>query len=360
LQSNGRDKEIAMKLLVLATMVSGLGMSMIAQAPRVIPVNVVTDFGGAADDPASELVRVTDVVQTDDGRFVVTNGRPLEVRVYDRNGRLERRLGRAGDGPGEFQRSAMLRHWPGDSVLTFSSSTRRWMLFRLNGTLVREWPLPEGEPSPGAVILLGGAFVRSQFAATAHCRAAVIRRLAPATGPLHEALVDPAGRVWLRATGGDAWRVSSPEGHLLGSVGMPGLLVTQMRADGLVGYRLDDDDFPHVIAMRVALPAATRPLNGCPATAVQSERAPEVKATMRNAMTAAEAFYSRGRRYPRDMGEVGGMLELPRGIAGRFEATNNGNGFAFSAWEEATGYRCVVSVGEAIPGYPDGVLGCGG
>jgi hypothetical protein len=92
---------------------------------------------------------------------------------------------------------------------------------------------------------------------------------------------------------------------------------------------------------------------------VRSDRSGEVRATIRNAMTAAEAYYADYARYPRDIKELGRRLELPPGIGGRFEAASN-NAFAFSAWEIATGFRCLVAVGGPIRSYPDGSIGCGG
>jgi hypothetical protein len=322
-------------------------------------VSVVTDFGGAQDDPAAELLRVTGAVRTDDGRFVVVNGKPLEVRVYDARGRLQRRLGRAGNGPGEFQYTALVRHWPGDSVLTYSTATRRWMLFGLDGTLVREWPLGESEPPPNGVVLLGGAFALASFGGAVHCRAEEIRRLAPVAGPLHQALVDPAGRLWLSASDADLWRVHDASGRLLGTMMLPRFTATQFHGDLLVGHTLDADDFPHVVALRPALPAVTRTQPACPPATMRSARSGEVRATIRNAMTAAEAYYSDYARYPRDLKEVSRWLALPPGIGGRFEAALP-NSFAFSAWEEATGFRCLVTVGGPIRSYPEGAIGCGG
>jgi hypothetical protein len=210
--------------------------------------------------------------------------------VYDRRGQLQRRLGRAGNGPGEFQYGAFVRYWRGDSVLTFSPSTRRWMLFGLEGTLVREWPLGEGEDAPQGVTLIGGAFALNNLPGPVNCRAPLIRRLVPASGPLHQVMVDPAGRTWLRASDGDAWRVVDASGRTIGTVSLPGFTTTQLRGDTLVGFRLDDDDFPHIVMQRAALPNAPALGASCPPADLRSARSGELKATIRNAMTAAEAY----------------------------------------------------------------------
>lgn len=333
---------------------------LVAQAPRTIPVTVLTDFGGAQDDPATELQAVTGVLRTNDNRFVVVNGKPLEVRVYDARGRFERRLGRAGNGPGEFRFGAYLRTWPGDSVLTFSASTRRWMLFGLDGILVREWPLGENEAGPHGARLVGNAFSVNAVGLPVDCRVEVIRRLAPTSGALQQVAVDPAGRIWLRTATDDAWRVHDATGRVLGMLAVPGFRVSQFSGDMVVGHRLDADDFPHVMAVRPALQAAPLARLDCPTATVDSPRAGEIRATVRNAMTAAEAYYSDHAGYPKDLKSVASFLSLPFGIEGRFEPGDNPNNFAFNAWEVATGYRCLVSVGNAIRGYPDGSIACGG
>jgi hypothetical protein len=347
-----------MKQVIWTALLCLLPATITAQS-RVIPVTVVVDFGGAQDDPAVELLRVTGAVRTDDGRFVVANGKPLEVRVYDARGRLQRRLGREGRGPGEFEYGAYVRHWPGDSVLTYSASTQRLMLFGLDGTLVREWRPSASEPAPDGVTIYGGAFALNGIGAATHCHIALIRRLAPAQDALQEMMIDPAGRLWLRTADAERWRVHAEDGRLLGAVALPGFEPTHWSEAGLVGHRADQDDFPHIMMIRPNLPAAVRRGPGCPPAPVQSGRAGEVRATIRNAMTAAEVYYSDFGRYPHNLEEVGRRLVLPDGIRGRFEPAPV-NSFAFSAWEVATGFRCLVSVGGAIRGYREGTIACGG
>lgn len=328
---------------------------------QAISVRTISEFGGAQDDPAAEMLQVSSVVRTDDGRYVVANGKPLEVRVYDASGQMQRRLGRAGEGPGELRYQAMVRHWPGDSVLAFSSGTNRWMLFSLDGKLVREWRLGASDPHPGQVQLLGGAFVTNQLGTGAACRAEQFRRLAPVGGPAHEGMVDGAGRVWLRRADADQWRVYAANGSLVGGFSIPRFTPTEFRGRNLVGFRLDEDDFPHVIAVDVALPAGASAPTDCPASTPNTARLGDLKATIRNAMTAAERYYADHGRYPRSMAEYGSLLKLDPGIQAQVEmAAPNGNGYAVSAWETATGARCLVSVGNGLRNYPDGVIGCGG
>ncbi len=332
----------------------------LAQQPPLRSATMVTDFGGAIDDPAAELLGVTDVVRTADGGFVVANGKPLEVRRYDAGGRLLTRLGRQGSGPGEFRFSAALQPWPGDSVLTWSGGTRRWMLFALDGRLVREWPLAEGTTPPHTAELFGSAFVRTGVGASAACAAATIRRLAPPTDSvLHQAMVDPAGRIWLRPAGAETWTIHTPEGRPMVRLAMPGrFTATQLDGNEVVGTRLDDDDFSHVTVLQTRL---DQPSTATRCTAPPQAVIPNInllKTTMRNLMTAQEAYYADHATYAGSLAQLKGIFGAPEGVGVRIMAGRSG-GHAVMAWNLDGPGRCVVSVGEAIPDWPDGSLGCG-
>jgi hypothetical protein len=327
-----------------------------AQAPGRIPVQVVASFGG----PDSDLYNVTGVIRADDGRFVVSSTKPLKVQVYSANGRAVRALGRTGSGPGEFGNSVSLQHWPGDSVLVFSHGTRRWMLFALDGTLVREWPLEEGGALPNRVVLVGGAYAIGAPGAEAPCHAATIRRLAPLDQPFRQVLVDPLGNIWIGRPGSDDWSLHARDGAPRGVITLPGVTPTQLAGNLIMGYREDDDGFSEVVAVRVSGPGfGARPAGAtCPAPRISGVPAAAVRTDMRNAMTMAEAYFADHGRYPRSMEDVKGMFTLSRENQGRFLSSAAG-GYAFTAWDPETGFRCIVSVGYAIRGYPDGHLGCG-
>ena len=84
-----------------------------------------------------ELDRVLRAVRLPDGRIVVANGRPLELRVYDSSGTFLSRIGRAGDGPGELRSIGSLQQRSGDSLFVLDPAARRLSVFTSNGTYVR-------------------------------------------------------------------------------------------------------------------------------------------------------------------------------------------------------------------------------
>jgi hypothetical protein len=70
-----------------------------------------------------------------DGNLYVLESAVPEIRVFDRNGVLLRRIGRRGDGPGEFARAPRFGV-KGDTVWAIESLTNRITLFDRSGTLI--------------------------------------------------------------------------------------------------------------------------------------------------------------------------------------------------------------------------------
>ena len=228
--------------LVLAMCMAVPGASG-AQAPAAPAVTIVTDFGGAANDPARELLRVRTVMRLADGRFVVATGGPPQVRVHDASGVPEVALGREGAGPGEYRSSARVHPWSGDSVAIFSTGTRQWLLYGLDGSFVRQWAATSEEQSAGAGwSLAGSAIVRHGILGRAGCSVDLLRRLAPARAEsLSEAMTDHLGRVWLRRLGTARWNVHGANGALIAALDLPPRFhAAQFDGEFLVGTREDD------------------------------------------------------------------------------------------------------------------------
>lgn len=325
-----------------------------------IPVTIVTEFGGSSDDPTRELTRVSGVIRTADGRFVVAIARPLEVRVIDAQGRQLATIGRAGEGPGEFRWRAHLRAWQGDSVLTYSEGSGRWALYGLDGKLAREWRADNVIRAAPRAVLIGAAFAIDGIGGDAQCHAGVIRRLAPTEGGLRQVAIAPGNRIWIRDANAQRWQVHDQGGAAMGTIELGGMIPTQFSDDLVVGHRTDEEGFSRVMAIRYGsgdIGGSTRTCDAPPATT--SSRSGEVKAVLRNAMTAAEAHYAGFGRYPARIQDMAGF-EVPDGLAARVENAASPNAYAFSAWDIATGYRCLVSVGGAIEGVSDGAIACGG
>ncbi|MBT8405716.1 MAG: hypothetical protein KJP18_17800 [Gemmatimonadetes bacterium] len=100
---------------------------------------------GDATDPAGALHRVAALAPLPDGGVAVANGGSNEVIVFDPEGAVRDRLGREGDGPGEFRwlNGVLAR---GDSIVGVDGSRLRFSVFDPSGALAREFSL---DPVPG-------------------------------------------------------------------------------------------------------------------------------------------------------------------------------------------------------------------
>lgn len=90
---------------------------------------------GSVEDPEAGFTRIEDVAVDTDGRVYVLEAGEQEVRVLRPNGSVERRMGREGDGPGEF-RSAHALGVVGDTVWVLDARPDRITLFDRAGSVL--------------------------------------------------------------------------------------------------------------------------------------------------------------------------------------------------------------------------------
>jgi len=98
-------------------------------------------IGVSEGDSDYQLFQVVGALRLNDGRIVIANAGTGELRYFDPSGRLLRRTGRKGGGPGEFQGLTWLGTLRADSLITFDWRTRRVSIFDSNGDFVRSTTL---------------------------------------------------------------------------------------------------------------------------------------------------------------------------------------------------------------------------
>lgn len=81
------------------------------------------------EEAVGSLDELAGAVFASEGRAVVADRGNRRILVLDTLGRLERTVGRRGEGPMEFQRISFLRSWPGDSVFVYDSNIPRFTVF---------------------------------------------------------------------------------------------------------------------------------------------------------------------------------------------------------------------------------------
>jgi hypothetical protein len=79
--------------------------------------------------PSVELSHVQGVAVDSRGRIFLSDAMSAEVVWLDSAGTLRGRIGRSGDGPGEFRRVGSIQILPGDTLLVFDPEAQRVTLF---------------------------------------------------------------------------------------------------------------------------------------------------------------------------------------------------------------------------------------
>lgn len=124
----------------------------VASVPAVV-------IGEDEELPGHLLDEVRDVRLLEDGGLVVLNGGDLEIRVFDSEGRLQRRWGGRGEGPGEFRWIQGMHRVEGDTLIVMSRPRLVWLHPEGGPGRSVEYELPvHSDPclaSEGEVTLLG-------------------------------------------------------------------------------------------------------------------------------------------------------------------------------------------------------------
>jgi hypothetical protein len=96
-----------------------------------------------------------------DGTIVVAEADANELRFFDRNGGFLRRVGRSGEGPGEFRVLWWFARWFGDSLIAYDAGLRRFSVHDAEGTFVRSFGLPStaAMPNPFPMAILSNGAV---------------------------------------------------------------------------------------------------------------------------------------------------------------------------------------------------------
>jgi len=93
--------------------------------------------GGLQSRDAPVFFRVTDLLPLPSGEVAVLDRGNCEVLILDGMGRLVDRLGREGDGPGEFREPNSLVLLPPDSIGVYDAAYDRLSVFERTGALAR-------------------------------------------------------------------------------------------------------------------------------------------------------------------------------------------------------------------------------
>jgi len=134
----------------------------VGDAAWYVEATATLDVSEAADETLS---RIGAPKLFADGRLVLYNGGPCELRSYDADGRLVASFGRCGEGPGEFNAFRGVWPWRGDSLLVVDQLPNRTTVLGAGGAVGRtarvlgnsDLPLPflMGVLGDGTLVLTG-------------------------------------------------------------------------------------------------------------------------------------------------------------------------------------------------------------
>lgn len=139
-------------------------------APAVwgVDPDPIIEIGARQAPDAPSLYRVSDVLALPGDSVLVVNGGSAELLLFDPRGRLARRIGQPGGGPGEYDRISGVLYVPPDSLFVFDSTRRRLTAVTMDGAVAftSQVPIPEsadalyrlaGRLTPNRLVLVPAA-----------------------------------------------------------------------------------------------------------------------------------------------------------------------------------------------------------
>lgn len=256
----------------------------------------------ASADPDAELLRAWSAARLGDGRIAVANGRPVELRLYRADGSLERVVGRAGEGPGEYRGRLEVFATPGDSLLVWDHGTRRWQLFGPDGGFVRL--VDEGDPAVPEVRLLHRSLIAGSAVGTVHCGGRLVEALGLPSAVWREVLPTRDGVFWVREGHTTMWRAHELDGRAIGEVRLPdSAQVLEAGGGWFLVREASEGEADRIAVLPVSTAMPTADDLACPATPdapvpLDSARVDEFERTLREAMVAGEMHYADRAAYP--------------------------------------------------------------
>jgi hypothetical protein len=164
-----------------------------------------------ADGSGITFERVAGVALLEDGGVIVADEGASTVSRFGQDGRLRWRVGRAGDGPGEFRLIASIGTGPADSIWAFDFGLRRFTILTASGAIVRTLDIGSAISAPRAIGRLDdGSFVLQEMWGSGDAmpqtgmrrEPAALVRIAADRGKVDTITVRPGREVWLTVEDG--------------------------------------------------------------------------------------------------------------------------------------------------------------
>jgi hypothetical protein len=178
MQIRGRHPSMMRAILLLIAIAAPLaaqtrdsaGISIIestsARSRQLAPFRVADrptlQIGIESGDPNQQFNQVVAIARLGDGSIVIADAGSGELRIFDAAGRFARKLGRKGQGPGEFQYLTDVRGLGRDSLVAWDG-TGRFTVFGPTGDVARTFTVQGGPASERGLGLVRGALGDGAF-----------------------------------------------------------------------------------------------------------------------------------------------------------------------------------------------------
>lgn len=139
----GRSARILLRFGLFVAICTPLQAQRAPSSPYIaLPAPLLTI--GTEGDPDYEFVSIIAALRLPNGAIAVADRQTPTIRVYDEKGRLTGKLGRNGEGPGEF-RNIWALFVTGDTVTAYDSNLLRLTHYLASGALVGTQPVRTGD-----------------------------------------------------------------------------------------------------------------------------------------------------------------------------------------------------------------------
>lgn len=158
---------------------------------------------GHEGNPDYEFSSIVGMGRLSSGGWFAFDRAANELRFFDEGGRLSRKVGRTGSGPGEFRDVYVAIAMPGDSILIYDQRLQRLTMVRQGHDNVRSWwaPMPPNDAFIQPLGVLGTNELLWSELRLASCRPNTIAwdsvayyRVRTSTLQTHSDLVERSGR----------------------------------------------------------------------------------------------------------------------------------------------------------------------
>ena len=116
-----------------------------AQATWVVDRTPILEVTGTSSSGAVTFGYAAGGTRLSDGKLLVADRAESNIRVLDATGKLVRTVGRAGDGPGEFQSMIWAGRCGPDSLLVWDLRRRQASMIGASGAVARQFSVPTGD-----------------------------------------------------------------------------------------------------------------------------------------------------------------------------------------------------------------------